>query len=511
MLPRLNKDLVLSPSFQARTDIAVTKPDYFNLPEKVLQFGSGVLLRAFTDFFIDKANRNGVFNGRIIVIQSTEKGKGDALNEQHGLYTLCEQGLENGAAIERYSVLASVSRAISASDDWDTVLDCAKIPTLSLIVSNTTEVGLAYDEKDRFEMNPPKSFPAKLTRVLFERFKLMPEKGFVIVPTELVENNGDKLREFVLRYAREWNLDDNFAAWIERENQFCNSLVDRIVPGKPDAAARIEMEKKLGYDDELLICAELYSLWAIEGDERIEQACSFAQANPSVIIAKNITPYRERKLRILNGSHTISVAVAFLAGKNTVLEMMSDSLTSAFVERVVYDEIVPSLDVDHAKEFAADVLNRFRNPFLRHKLLDITFQSTSKFKTRVLPIIRKHYEKFGRLPSRILFGFAAYLWFSRGIERVGATIYGLRPTGEKVKESYPIQDDFAERLFQQWRFVNPYDMNDLIRFVKAIAVSQDIWGMNLDGYPDFTIGVARRLNDIIQKGIVKAMQTLDGD
>lgn len=509
MLSQLNQSLVLNPDFQARTHIAVPNAKQFQLPEKVLQFGSGVLLRGFTDFFIDNANRQGIYNGRVIVVQSTAKGKGDALNLQDGLFTLCEQGLENAKAVERYTVVASISRALSAQSEWQEVLACAHIPTLELIVSNTTEVGLVYDEKDSAIDNPPRSFPAKLTRFLYERFKALPDKGFVIVPTELVENNGDKLRDYVLKHLQKANFGNAFEAWVKEKNRFCNSLVDRIVPGKPDAVRSIDLEKKLGYVDELLICAELYSLWAIEGNHDVAKVLGFKDANPSVIVTPNITPYRERKLRILNGTHTICTAVAILAGKQTVLDMMSDSLTSAFVERVVYEEIVPSLGVDHAKEFANDVLNRFRNPFLRHKLYDITFQYTSKFKTRVLPIIRKHYEQFGHLPKHILFGFAAYLWFSRGIERVGSTIYGTLSTSKNFKQSYPIQDNFAEYLFQQWRFVNPYDMNGLIRFVKAIAVSQDLWETNLDGYADFTITVARYLNAIIQNGVANALQTLD--
>ncbi len=508
MTPTLNQSLVSSPSFQARTDIAVPKKEFFDLPEKVIQFGSGVLLRGFTDFFIDKANHHGIFNGRVIVVQSTAKGKGDALNHQEGLYTVCEQGLEEGQAVERYSVLASISRAISATDDWQQVLQCATIPTLELIVSNTTEVGLVYDADDSARFTPPHTFPAKLARFLFERFQKFSEKGFVIIPTELVENNGDKLRDYVLKHSEKANFGDAFAEWLLKHNRFCNSLVDRIVPGKPDTPRLLELQQRLGYIDNLLICAELYSLWAIEGDAMVEQACSFREAVPSVIITKNITPYRERKLRILNGAHTISVAVAFLAEKETVLDMMNDALLGTFVERVVYQEILPSLDIDHKEDFAREVLNRFRNPFLRHKLHDITFQYTSKFKTRVLPIIRKYYEKHGHLPTHILFGFAAYLWFSRGVECVGSSVYGQLNAKGKV-HSYLIHDDFAPFLFHQWKYINPYNLSDVMRFVTGIAVNQDLWGMNLDGFADFSPLVARHLNNIIHKGIVAALQEVD--
>lgn len=217
MLSQLNQSLVLNPDFQARTDIAVPNAKQFQLPEKVLQFGSGVLLRGFTDFFIDNANRQGIYNGRVIVVQSTAKGKGDALNLQDGLFTLCEQGLENAKAVERYTVVASISRALSAQSEWQEVLACAHIPTLELIVSNTTEVGLVYDEKDSAIDNPPRSFPAKLTRFLYERFKALPDKGFVIVPTELVENNGDKLRDYVLKHLQKANFGNAFEAWVKEK------------------------------------------------------------------------------------------------------------------------------------------------------------------------------------------------------------------------------------------------------------------------------------------------------
>ncbi len=501
----LNKNLALSASFQARTDIAVPRKEFFDLPEKVIQFGSGVLLRGFTDFFIDKANHQGIFNGRVIVVQSTAKGKSDALNQQEGLYTVCEQGLEEGQAVERYSVLASISRAISATDDWQEVLQCAAIPTLELIVSNTTEVGLVYDADDSARFTPPNSFPAKLARFLFERFQKFPEKGFVIIPTELVENNGDKLRDYVLKHSEKANFGDAFAEWLLKHNRFCNSLVDRIVPGKPDETKQKKMEAKLGYRDDLLICAELYSLWAIEGDAMVEQACSFREAVPRVIITKNITPYRERKLRILNGAHTISVATAFLSGKNTVLEMMNDSTTGEFIERVVYDEIVPSLDVDQTKEFAADVLARFRNPFLKHNLLDITFQYTSKFKTRVLPIVRKFNEKQGRLPKRIVFGFAAYLNFMRGVEEENNIVYGKRDV-----QRYAINDEHALYFFKQWKDVDVIDAANVSRFVKAVCSNQDLWGMNLDGFADFSITVSNHLNAILRHGAAAALKEING-
>ncbi len=480
MLPQLNKAFVLSPKFQARTNLAIPSAQQFELPEKVLQFGSGVLLRAFADFFIETANRNGRYNGRVIVVQSTPKGKSDALKLQDGLYTVCEQGLENGEAIERFSIISAVSRAISAQSDWAEVLACARIPTLELIISNTTEVGLVFDEKDSATANPPSSFPAKLVRFLYERFLLMPEKGFVIVPTELVENNADKLRDYVQRHAEKAKFGKAFEDWVRQQNRFCNSLVDRIVPGKPNSSRLEQLQARLGYTDDLLICAELYSLWAIEGDEDVAKVLGFKESNPSVIVSKNITPYRERKLRILNRSHTISVATALLSGKSTVLEMMSDSLTGRFVEAVVNEEIVPSLDIDGTSEFALDVLNRFRNPFLDHKLQDITFQYTLKLKTRVLPIIRKYHEKHHRLPRYILFGFAAYL---------------MREAKERA-----LNDEFSGVLLELWKHVSDLNPENLMQFVTKVSESHDIWGMNLNGIPEFTAEVAFYLNAIIQEG-----------
>jgi tagaturonate reductase len=289
----------------------------FDLPVKVLQFGTGVLLRGLCDTLIDNANKQGVFNGRIVVVKSTS-GSANEFAAQDGLYTVCVRGQQNGQTIDEAITVSAISRVISAQDNWRAVLDVAKNPHLEIILSNTTEVGIQYVEESIFQ-SPPQSFPAKLTAFLYERFRNFggkKDKGLVVVPTELISDNGLKLRECVEKLAEYNELGKLFVKWLKFHVKFCNSLVDRIVPGKPDAATVAELESKLGYTDPLLTVAEPYYLWAIEGDESVKKKLSFAHVNPNVIIEEDISYYKERKLRILNGSHSAAVSRASRSTQN---------------------------------------------------------------------------------------------------------------------------------------------------------------------------------------------------
>jgi tagaturonate reductase len=293
----------------------------FSLPEKVLQFGTGVLLRGLPDYFIDKANRAGIFNGRVVVVKSTAMGDTDEFVKQDNLYTLCIRGMEGEKKIEEFIINSSISRVLSAKENWDAILQCAYNPELKIIISNTTEVGITLTMDD-IRLSPPNSFPGKLLAFLYERYKIFngsKESGVVIIPTELITENAAKLRSIVLELARMNKLEDEFAEWLQTANHFCNSLVDRIVPGRLQPDDRANTEKKLGYTDELMIMAESFRLWAIESDnEEVKQILSFTKTDEGMVIAPDIEKFRELKLRLLNGTHTFSCGLAFLAGFKTV-------------------------------------------------------------------------------------------------------------------------------------------------------------------------------------------------
>lgn len=465
---------------------------HFDLPERVLQFGTGAFLRGFTDYLIDEANRKGLFAGRVVMVGSTGSGRAARLNDQEGLYTVCVQGLQEGVRVDRCRVVASVSRALAASDAWDAVLACARTPALRYVVSNTTEVGITLDPEDRPDLDPPRSFPGKLTAVLYERaraFDYDPAQGLIVLPCELIEHNGDVLRRIVLDLADRWALGERFAAWVRTANRFCNTLVDRIVPGTPSAEERTALEERLGYRDDLLIQAEPYRLWAIEGDDALRRALPFAEADPGIIVAEEITPYRERKVRILNGTHTIMVPLAYLCGRETVREAVEDPRTGTFLRHVMLREIVPSLSTDPAAAaaFAGAVLDRFANPFIRHALLSITFQQTMKMRVRVVPSLLGYVAKRGCLPAGIPLGFAAFLWFLVGVPRAPAARLPA--------------DDGAERVRR-----HRAEAADLRAFARRVCADDTLWGTDLGALPGFADAVAGHLDHIAADGVPSALE-----
>ncbi|HEX6333821.1 MAG TPA: tagaturonate reductase, partial [Flavisolibacter sp.] len=372
--------------------VSIPEDTLFDLPEKVLQFGTGVLLRGLPDYFIDKANRQGIFNGRIVVVKSTAHGDASAFDRQDGLYTICVRGIANGMKAEENVINASISRVLNAAEQWEQVLECAHNQHLQVIISNTTEVGIQLVNDD-IRHHPPKSYPGKLLAFLLERFKAFngsEKSGLVIIPTELIPDNGKKLESVVLELAHLNGLDDEFIEWVECCNHFCSSLVDRIVPGRPDETVQQQLETTLGYSDQLLTMAEHYRLWAIEGGDAIREILTFAQADEGVVITPDINLHRELKLRLLNGTHTFTCGLAYLAGCNTVQQAMTDDLVSGFISRLVHQEIVPAIpyavEEQAAREFAAKVLDRFRNPHIRHQWISITMNYSSKMKMRCIPL-----------------------------------------------------------------------------------------------------------------------------
>jgi tagaturonate reductase len=467
------------------------------LPEKVLQFGTGVLLRGLPDYFIDKANKAGLFNGRVVVVKSTAHGDTSAFDKQDGLYTLCVRGIENGKKIEEDIVNASISRVISAATDWQAILQCAANPEMELVISNTTEVGISLVD-DNVHGTPPVSFPGKLLAFLlarFEHFKGAADKGMVIVPTELLPDNGRKLKEIVVVLARNNHLSEEFVQWLLQHNHFCNSLVDRIVPGKLPAAMQAATEQALGYKDELMIMSEVYRLWAIESSaEKVKKVLSFSEVDSGVVIAPDINVFRELKLRLLNGTHTLTCGLALLAGFDTVKQAMEDEAMSNCIEAMMMQEIAPAItDIyireDAAWRFAHSVLDRFRNPHLEHRWISITMQYTSKMKMRDVPILLRHYQRTQEVPAMMALGFAAYLLFMRS-ERTADGRYEGTANGV----SYTITDDQAGWFHESWKRLEPAVL------VRTALSNKALWGTDLCELKGFPQAVATMLNAMMTNG-----------
>jgi tagaturonate reductase len=482
---KLNKSHIASNSVQLSKHLNLPDSKIFDLPEKVLQFGTGVLLRGLCDYFIDKANKQGIFNGRVVVVKSTDKGGADDFNDQDGLYTHSVKGIENGEAIEEYILNASISRTLSARSQWQEILHCAKNPAMQIVISNTTEVGIALMDGDKITSNPPTSFPVKLLAFLYERwqaFKGSPESGMVIVPTELIVGNGDILKDIVLKQAQNNNLEPAFIEWVNQHNSFCNSLVDRIVPGKPEKETIQELQNKFGYEDNLMVLSEVYRLWAIQGDEHVRKVLSFAQADSGVIIEKDIEIYRELKLRMLNGTHSLQCGMSYLLGFRTVKDVMANGYLSRIITNLMLGEMslaIPyKIDGKTRDRFGRMVLDRFRNPFLNHKLLDITVQYTAKMKMRNIPILLQYYKEFGKAPELFAMGFAAYLQFMHAVKEVNGMYFG-----ESNGEFYPINCNFAPYFYEAWQDFN----------LEKVLSNISLWGEDLTKLEGFTDAVRKYL------------------
>ncbi len=476
--------------------VALPDEEMFELPEKVLQFGTGVLLRGLPDYFIDAANKVGIFNGRIVVVKSTLKGDTTAFEKQDGLYTLCERGVQNGNKVEENIICSAISRVLNAPDEWSEILKCAHNEELQIIISNTTEVGIQL-VKDDIHKHPPVSYPGKLLSFLYERFsafKGSANSGFVIIPTELILENGKKLESIVLELAHLNSLEDEFIEWLENSNYFCNSLVDRIVTGMPENEIRKEIENELGYSDDLLIMSEVYSLWAIEGDEKIKSILSFAEADESVVIEPNIDLHRELKLRLLNGTHTLTCGLAFLSGFDTVKKAMEDINFASFIEELMRNEIAPSipLEIDDTikQSFISNVIDRFRNPHINHQWINITLNYTSKMKMRCIPILNKYYKNNESVPSLFALGFAAYLYFMKAVKQKGKEYFG-----EVKGEEYLIEDPSAEKFYKIW---NNHNVEGV---VNEVLKDISIWGQDLSHLKGFKETVTNNLKSIIENGM----------
>jgi tagaturonate reductase len=477
----------------------VTKEFGAKLPEKVLQIGEGNFLRAFADWMIDKMNTAGVFNGSAVLCQPIARGMGDMINAQDAVYTVLMRGMENGAIVEKSDIVTSVSRCINPYDDYDALLSIAKSPDLQVIISNTTEAGIAYHAGDLPTDRPPFSYPAKMTVILYERFKAFKgasDKGIIILPVELIERNGDNLKKYVFQYANEWKLEKEFINWLEKEICFANTLVDRIVTGYPRDEIK-GISEKLGYEDNILVTCEPFHAWIIEAPKKWAEVLPFEKAGLHVIWTDDMTAYRTRKVRILNGSHTVSVLAAYLSGHDIVLEMMNDEIFSKLLKSVLANEIIPNINLPLTElfSFANAVTERFSNPFIKHRLLDISLNSISKFKVRCLESLLESNERMGKLPPILCFGFAALIEFYKG-EMDGDKYYGTR-NGER----YEIRDDADVLKFfaDAWKTGNA---------AQKVLSNTAFWGQDLTEVDGLLALIDADLKAIEAAGMKKAVETL---
>ncbi len=475
-------------------------------PERVLQFGEGNFLRAFVDYFIDMMNEKAGFNSKVVLVQPIPNRGGfnlaDVINEQEGLYTLYLRGFENGGKVNRKRIISCVSRCLNSYSDYDAVMACADNPDLRYIACNTTEAGIVYDPQCLFTETPPSSYPAKLTQLLYRRYQKFgkePGKGFVILSCELIDDNGKELEKCVLQYAAQWELGDAFVNWIKEENIFCSTLVDRIVTGYPRSEAAAINEEN-GYEDNLIDTGEVFGFWVIEGPDSLKKELPFAEAGLPVLITDNHKPYKQRKVRILNGAHTSMIMGAYLAGQDIVRDCMNDDVIRGFMSKTIYDEIIPTLSLpkEECLDFAAAVTERFKNPFIDHALLSISLNSTSKWKARVMPSLLGYVEKFGKLPPCITASFAFYIAFYRGTELTDAGLIAKRPKGD----TYTISDD---RAVLEFYYEHRNDSAEAL--VHAVCTNRDFWGCDLSELPGFEAETARILKAVETDGAYAVMKS----
>ena len=451
-------------------------------PTRILQFGNGNFLRAFADWMVDIANEKGFFDGKIHIVQNHSKTGFDQMKNQDCLFHVLEQGMKNGEIHQKTRLVSSVSGISYPKDNYPEYLKLGKNPDLRFVISNTTEAGILFDPADAEFDFLPETFPGKLTALLhhrFEHFEGDSTKGMIIIPCELIEKNGQVLKSCILKYAGLWNLPQAFSEWIESACIFCDTLVDRIVPGFPKGSIK-EIQEQIGFEDELIVMAEPFHLWVIEGPEEVRQEFPLHLAGLDVKFVDDLTPYRTQKVRILNGGHTAMVPWAYLNGLRTVRESVENPEIGEFLRKVIFEEIIPTLDMpkEQLEKFAADVLERFANPFIVHELKSIALNSISKFRVRVLPSLLVYYKKNQQWPQKLTLAFAALLVFYRG---------------EFKGEMLPVKDEKAvmEIFSQAW------SKNSIEDTLTIILSNESLWGQNLDLLPGLKNEVLKSITKIL--------------
>ena len=456
-------------------------------PVKILQFGEGNFLRAFVDWMVDILNERTGFGAAVRIVQPISQGMGEQLNAQEGLYHVVLNGIRQGQAVRQIRLITCVEAVINPFADFQAYLKIGENPDLRFVISNTTEAGIVFASNDGGPGELPGTFPGKLTALLYHRYKFFHgdrNRALTVLPCELIEKNGENLRDTMLQYIACWNLEDGFKKWITEDTLFCNTLVDRIVPGFPkDAIA--EIQEETGYEDNMVVTAEPFHLWVIQplGDnasaEALKKALPFDKAGLEVTFVDDLTPYRTRKVRILNGAHTAMVPVGYLRGLRTVRDTITDPFTGAFIRQALEEEIIPTLDLtrEELKQFSDDVIERFQNPFIRHELISIALNSISKFQVRVLPSLLGYIQRTGKLPERLLYSLAALILFYKG---------------EWKGEVIPLNDtpDVLEFFRKAWSHGEPEVVAELV------LSNRELWKTDLteiDGLSSLVVKYIREL------------------
>ena len=473
-----------------------------NAPEKVLQFGEGNFLRAFVDYWFDVSNEKVGWNGKCVLVQPIAPGLAKLINDQQGLYTLYLRGRENGEKVDRKRVISSVSRCLNPYEkaDYDAMMQVAVSDDLEYIASNTTEAGITYDPACQQNDCPPSSFPAKLTQVLYARYKAG-KPGVVILSCELIDNNGKELEKCVKQYVAQWGLEEGFTQWLGTCT-FCSTLVDRIVPGRiRDAAEVARLEQENGYHDELIDVGEVFGVWNIEGPEWLSDKLPFKAAGLNCPVVPDVPPYKKRKVRILNGAHTGFVLSAYLAGFDIVRDCMQDDTVRGFMNKMLNEEVIPTLPLDKADldAFAAAVQDRFNNPFVNHELMSISLNSTSKWRARNMPSFLEYINKTGKLPACLTTSFAGYIaFYSNDVQEL--TDKGLVCKRAKGN-TYTVSDD-------RWalEFYWAHKDDSIEDLVHAVMTNEQMWGQDLTKVPGFEAAVVKALHTIREQGAMAALK-----
>lgn len=463
-------------------------------PEKIIQFGEGNFLRSFVDWQLDIINKNTDLNAGIAVVRPIDYDTVPLLNIQDGLYTSIIRGInEKGEVVKDYRIISSINREIPVYKEFDEYLKLAHNPEMRFIISNTTEAGIVYSDEDKYDDRPQNTFPAKLTRLLHERFKVFNgevNKGFILMPCELIDYNGEELKKIVLKYADLWNLEEEFKNWLITGNIWCSTLVDRIVTGYP-RAEKDELVKELGYEDKFMTTGEYFYLFVIQGPKDIlTKELRLDKVNLNILIVNDLKPYKMRKVGILNGAHTAMVPVAYLYGIDTVREAMENSDVRTFIEKAIDEEIIPALDMDKKElvEFKEAVIKRFQNPYVKHMLMDISLNSMSKYKSRILPQVLETYRRTGKLPKRLLFSLAALIRFYKGVRENGNVI-NLR------------DDKHHLEMYQELWKINNYR-----KIVEHVLGLEKHWDINLNTIEGMTDLVTHYVEKIDKYGVKKALE-----
>ena len=469
-------------------------PQARRFTEKVIQFGEGNFLRAFIDWIIWKTNQKTSFNASVVVVQPIEKGLVDKLNQQEGLYHLNLQGLQNGEPVDSVDLIDVISRGINPYEEFDAYLALAQQEEIRFVISNTTEAGIAFDPSCKLEDKPASSYPGKLTQLLYRRFQYFKgakDKGLIIFPCELIFENGKHLKECIRQYIDLWNLGADFSAWFEEACGVYSTLVDRIVPGYPKETAA-QLCERVGYEDNLLDKAEIFHLWVIEAPREVATEFPANQAGLNVLFVPSEAPYHERKVTLLNGPHTVLSPVGYLSGLNTVKECCEDPEIGLFVKKVMLEELLPTLNLpkEELEKFAADVMERFRNPFVKHFVTSIMLNSFPKFKTRDLPGLKTYLERKGELPQGLVLGLAAICTYYKG---------GKRGQDEIVPNDDPKIMGLLKELWAT---------GDVSKVAKGVLADEFIWGEDLNAIPGLTNLLCKDLSLIREKGMREAVKSI---